>query len=347
MSLVVDIQKRLGSFCLDVSFETDGGVLGLLGASGSGKSMTLKCIAGIERPDKGRIILNGMTLFDAEKHIDLPSQKRHVGYLFQNYALFPTMTVRQNILCGLHWERDRIKRENALAEIIELMQLTGLEKRYPHQLSGGQQQRVALARILVNRPELLMLDEPFSALDRHLRDQLQIQMQEFLRHFGRETLIVTHDQDEAYHLCNRVAVVDEGEVHSLKETTALFRNPASRQAAILTGVRNIAPSAVKIGEYEVEVPEWGLKLMTLERVRDGLDTVGIHAEAFVADCEANRFPIEITGEMREPSGDRVRFQWIGQKAESSHLWWRTQSSCSHENISELGVAPRDVLLLYP
>lgn len=346
MSLVVDIQKRLGHFFLDVNFETDGGVLGLLGASGSGKSMTLKCIAGIERPDKGRIVLNGVTLFDSQRHIDLPSQTRHVGYLFQSYALFPTMTVRRNILCGLHWERDRRKREDALASIIDLMQLTGLEKHHPHQLSGGQQQRVALARILVNQPGLLMLDEPFSALDRYLRDQLQVQMQEFLRHFRRETLIVTHDQDEAYHLCNRVAVVDDGRIHAIEETMSLFKNPASRQAAILTGVRNIAPAAIKMGEFEVEIPAWNLRLTTQEPVLEGLETVGIHAEAFSANCTENRFPIEITGEMREPGGDRMRFRWREQMIEAPHLWWRDQRNCQNMKTGHLGVLPKDVLLLY-
>ena len=114
MSLLVDIEKRLGDFRLTARFETQGGVLGLLGASGCGKSLTLKCIAGIEKPDRGRIVLDGETLFDSDKKIDLPPQKRRVGYLFQNYALFPNMTVRQNILCGLHGEKDKAKREAAL-----------------------------------------------------------------------------------------------------------------------------------------------------------------------------------------------------------------------------------------
>jgi molybdate transport system ATP-binding protein len=180
MSLTVDIHKQLGRFSLDASFRADGGTLGLLGASGSGKSLTLKCIAGIERPDRGKILLNGVTLFDSERWINLPPQKRRVGYLFQNYALFPNMTVRQNILCGIRWERDRARRAAELRRVVELLHLQGLEEQRPDQLSGGQQQRTALARILVSRPELLMLDEPFSALDEHLRDQLQIQMKKLL-----------------------------------------------------------------------------------------------------------------------------------------------------------------------
>ena len=193
MSLTVDIHKQLGRFSLDAAFRADGGTLGLLGASGSGKSLTLKCIAGIERPDRGKILLNGVTLFDSERRINLPPQKRRVGYLFQNYALFPNMTVRQNILCGIRWERDRARRAAEFRRVVELLHLQGLEEQRPDQLSGGQQQRTALARILVSRPELLMLDEPFSALDEHLRDQLQIQMKKLLDAFDGDILLVTHN----------------------------------------------------------------------------------------------------------------------------------------------------------
>ena len=164
MALYVDIEKKLGSFHLRAKFEVDGETLALLGASGCGKSMTLKCIAGIERPDRGQIILDGETLFDSEKHIDLPPQKRRVGYLFQQYALFPSMTAEQNILCCIR-SGTRAEKRRALAEAVRMFRLEGLEKKLPAQLSGGQQQRVALARILCSRPKAILLDEPFSALD--------------------------------------------------------------------------------------------------------------------------------------------------------------------------------------
>ena len=178
MSLQAAIKKRFSGFSLDVSLNTDGGVMGILGASGSGKSMTLKCIAGIETPDEGRIVLNGRVLFDSEKHINLPPQKRKVGYLFQNYALFPNMTVETNIAAGLSGSKE--EKQEAVARMIRLFKLEGLEKRYPSQLSGGQQQRVALARILVYEPDVIMLDEPFSALDYYLKEQLQFQVREVL-----------------------------------------------------------------------------------------------------------------------------------------------------------------------
>ena len=256
MSLTVEMHKRLGDFVLDVRFETDGGVLGLLGASGCGKSMTLKCIAGIERPDSGRIVLDGVTLFDSQRGINLPPQQRGVGYLFQYYALFPNMTVRQNILCGMRGKGDRQTRERRLNEMLSLLHLEEVAGHRPHQLSGGQAQRTALARILVNEPKLLMLDEPFSALDSHLRDQLQWQLRGLLASFGRDVLMVTHSRDEAYHLCGRIAVMEDGQMRALKETKALFADPGSVCAARLTGCKNIVP-AQKAGEYAVRVPGWG------------------------------------------------------------------------------------------
>ena len=195
MSLLVDIQKQLGDFTLNVLLESDGGIVGLLGASGCGKSMTLKCIAGIEKPDSGHIELDGTVLFDAESGINLSPQERRVGYLFQNYALFPNMTVRQNILCGMHREKNRAVREAKLREMLRLFQLEGLEHHRPYQLSGGQMQRTALARILVNEPHLLMLDEPFSALDSHLREKLQMELRRLLADYGRDVLMVTHSRD--------------------------------------------------------------------------------------------------------------------------------------------------------
>ena len=181
MSLRAEIHKKLGAFSLDISLETQGGVLGLLGASGCGKSMTLKCIAGIEKPDSGYIALDGTVLFDSKRGINLAPQQRKVGYLFQNYALFPHMTVRQNILCGLKWEKRREIREQKYRDILKLLQLEELQKHRPHQLSGGQAQRTALARMLVNEPHLLLLDEPFSALDSHLREKLQMELRELLK----------------------------------------------------------------------------------------------------------------------------------------------------------------------
>ena len=346
MSLVVEIRKRLGDFSLDVSFETSGGVLGLLGASGCGKSMTLKCIAGIERPDSGRIVQDGVTLFDSEKGINLPPQRRQVGYLFQSYALFPNMTVRQNILCGMRGEKNRAKRMSRLSEMLALLQLEEVAGHRPHQLSGGQAQRTALARILVSEPKLLMLDEPFSALDSHLRDQLQWQLRSLLASFGRDVLLVTHSRDEAYHLCSRIAVMDAGQMRTVKETKALFADPGSVCAARLTGCKNIVP-AVKAGEYAVSVPDWGIELATAQPVREGLRAIGVRAHYFNGRAAGNRYPVEFVSDMEEPFEWIVAFRYAGQREDAPSVWWRVPKDKRPTVFpQELGIAPANILLLY-
>ncbi len=189
MSLEVNITKKLDGFTLRAEFTAGSTATALLGASGCGKSMTLRCIAGIVKPDAGRIVLDGRVLFDSEQHIDLPPQQRGVGLLFQNYALFPNMTVEQTILCGLKSEKDKAVRRERCAEMLRAMRLEALAKRCPAQLSGGQQQRTALARILVGRPRILMLDEPFSALDSYLREEVESEVGSLLAGFDGTALL--------------------------------------------------------------------------------------------------------------------------------------------------------------
>ena len=346
MSLFVEIRKRLGDFVLDARFETDDPVTGLLGASGCGKSMTLKCIAGVETPDEGRIVLDGETLFDSERGINLPPQKRGVGYLFQHYALFPHMTVEKNILCGLHGEKDKAVRRQRLREMIEMLQLEGLEKHRPAQLSGGQAQRAALARMLVSRPRLLLLDEPFSALVSHLRDQLQPQFLSLLRSYGRQAVLVTHSRDEAYHLCSRLCVMDGGRILRTGGTKEVFADPGSEPAARLTGCKNIA-RAVKAGEYEVDVPEWGIRLTAANPVPDDIRAVGLRAHYFHPRAAANRFAVRLDSELEEPFEWILLFRYEGQDAASPALWWRMPKDKKPSAMPEaLGIAPENVLLLH-
>ena len=345
MSLFVEIRKRLGDFTLDARFETDDPVTGLLGASGCGKSMTLKCIAGVETPNEGRIVLDGETLFDSARGVNLPPQQRRVGYLFQHYALFPHMTVEQNILCGLHRERDNAARQRRLREMIAMMQLEGLVKHRPAQLSGGQAQRVALARMLVSQPRLLLLDEPFSALDSHLRDQLQPQFLSLLRSYGRQAVMVTHSRDEAYHLCSRLCVMDGGRILRAGGTKEVFADPGSEPAARLTGCKNIA-RAVKAGEYEVDVPEWGVRLTAAKPVPDGIRAVGLRAHYFHPRAAANRFAVRLDCELEEPFEWILLFRYEEQDAASPALWWRMPKDKKPAAMPDmLGIAPENVLLL--
>ena len=231
MDLRVSIRKRLRDFTLDVNFKVRDEVFALFGASGCGKSITLKCIAGIETPDCGSITLNGRTLYDSAKNINLPPQARRVGYLFQNYALFPNMTVAQNITFAATGDKLSKLKQN-----IERFQLHGLENAYPNQLSGGQCQRVALARVLASHAEFLLLDEPFSALDSYLKWQLELELAQILKHYGG-AILVTHDRGEVFRLSDKVAVLHDGIISTVDSTQELFLNPKTLQAAILTGCK--------------------------------------------------------------------------------------------------------------
>lgn len=223
MSLYVDIEKRLGAFRLQSKFEVADETLALLGASGCGKSVTLKCIAGIMTPDRGRIVLNGRVLFDSEKRTDLTPQQRRVGYLFQQYALFPNMTVEQNILCGIR-AGSRSEKRALAAEKLRMFRLEGLEKKYPAQLSGGQQQRVAIARALALRPDILCFDEPTSALDPELTGEVLRVLRELAEH-KTTMIIVTHEMKFARDAADRILFMDGGVVVEQGDAKELIDHP--------------------------------------------------------------------------------------------------------------------------
>ena len=347
MSLEVAIEKRFAGFTLQAQFTAQDTATAILGASGCGKSMTLRCIAGIVKPDKGRIVLDGVPLFDSEKKIDLPPQKRGVGLLFQNYALFPNMTVEQNILCGLHAEPDRAKRRAACAEMIRALRLEGLEKRLPAALSGGQQQRVALARILAAKPKILMLDEPFSALDSYLREQVEGEVGALLAAFQGPALLVTHNRDEAYRLCREMIVMDGGRVLRAGETKAVFADPRSCTAARLTGCKNILP-CVKAGPHSVRLAGWEAELHLAAEVPEAVCAVGIRAHDF-APCAAgapNALPVRVVSSGENP------FDWnliCTAPGGEGRLWWKvskaTLASPEPETPQYLTVRPESVMLL--
>lgn len=213
MSLEVNIEKKLDGFTLRAAFSAGNTPTALLGASGCGKSMTLRCIAGIVKPDKGRIMLDGRVLFDSEQHIDLPPQQRGAGLLFQNYALFPNMTVEQNILCGLKTEKDRAARQARCAELLRAMRLEPLAKRYPAQLSGGQQQRTAVARAFINQPEVILCDEPTGNLDSHSGQAVIDMIASLRRKFHQTVVVVTHDMEFAK-TADRILTISDGKIIS-------------------------------------------------------------------------------------------------------------------------------------
>jgi molybdate ABC transporter permease protein len=278
--LDVDIQKQLSGFSLRVSFGVGQSSLGLLGSSGVGKSMVLRCIAGIETPTSGRIVLNGRVLFDSNQHINVPSRDRHIGFLVQNYGLFPHLTVTQNIAFGLPQRLSKLAKQQQVEAQLTAMQLQGLGDRYPHQLSGGQQQRVALARALVTQPAALLLDEPFSALDTHLRSQMEQQMIASLSTYAGVTLLVTHNLEEAYRLCDNLLVLDQGRVIAQGTKQSIFEHPKTVTTAKLTGCKNFS-RAVAIDAHQVDAVDWQCRLTCLEPMPATLAQVGIRAHQLV------------------------------------------------------------------
>lgn len=274
MTLTVDIERDLPGFSLRVSFACRENTLGLLGSSGSGKSMTLRCIAGLDKPTRGRIVLGERVLYDSEAGINLPPQERKVGFLFQNYALFPHLTVAGNIAMGLRG-MEKQQRKKTVKEMIARVKLDGLEDRFPRQLSGGQQQRVALARALVLQPQVLLLDEPFSALDNHLRSEMEQELKDLLNNFYGSSVFVTHNLEEAYRLCPDLLILEDGKVIARGSREDIFNRPPNLATARITGCQNL--SRIRIREDNtVEALDWGCVLhVTADNIIKGARYAGI------------------------------------------------------------------------
>lgn len=275
MSLYVDIEKQFSSFKLKVNFESKNEVLGLLGESGSGKSITLKCISGLITPDKGQIILNDKVFFDSEKKINLSPQLRNTGYLFQNYALFPTMKIKDNIKIGIA-DMQKEKQNLLMKEYIKKFGLSGLENRYPWQLSGGQMQRVALARALITSPDILLLDEPFSALDMHLRNNMEKELLSIIKDFNKNVVFVTHDISEAYRVCDEIIVYENGNSLKKRNKYELFTHPKTLSEARLTGCKNIS-KASKISDNSILAEDFGYEFIFNKKVPDGINYLCIRS----------------------------------------------------------------------
>ena len=347
MSLEVTIAKRFEGFTLHADFAAGNTAAAILGASGCGKSMTLRCIAGVVKPDSGRIVLDGRVLFDSAQGIDLPPQQRNVGLLFQNYALFPNMTVEQNILCALKKEKDPAARKAACGAALRAMRLEELAHRLPSELSGGQQQRAALARILAGRPRILMLDEPFSALDSYLREEVEGEVGSLLSNFDGTALLVTHDRDEAYRLCREMIVMDSGEVLRAGTTKEVFADPRRLTAARLTGCKNILP-CVRVDEHHVRLTGWERELTVALPVPEGCCAVGIRAHDFAPEAVdgENRMPVQVGASSENP------FDWnviCTAADDAGKLWWKvsktTLSSPPPQAPAYLRVAPENIMPL--
>jgi molybdate transport system permease protein len=295
MSLEVAIEKQVSDFRLAVEFTADGAPLGLLGPSGSGKTMTLRAIAGLETPDRGRIVLDGRVLFDSTRRINVPTRERKIGLLFQHYALFPHLSVAENIAFGLHClpESERARR---VAQQLSAAHLNDLANRYPASLSGGEQQRVALGRALAVEPEALLLDEPFSALDTHMRSALERQLRETLETYRGSTLFVSHNLEEAYRVCEELVVLERGSVAARGPKEDIFRYPPTLEVARLTGCKNYS-RAQRLEDGRIEALDWGCTLRVTqdfakmpEHVAIRAHHIRVHASGVASEKRGNIFP---------------------------------------------------------
>lgn len=343
MSIYVDIEKKLGDFHLSAKFEAGDETLALLGASGCGKSMTLKCIAGIEKPDRGRIVADGVTLFDSERGINLSPQERRMGLMFQNYALFPNMTVLQNIRCGAKREKDKAKRQANIQKVMDDFGLAELAEHYPHQLSGGQQQRVALARILVSDPRVLLLDEPFSALDSHLRFKLEQEVRKVIRDFGKTVILVSHDRDEVFRMADSIAIMDSGSIECCGGKKEVFAKPLTKTAAMLTGCKNISRLR-RLENGHVFAVDWGMELAAEDKGR--ASHIGIRMHDIRYGKGENTRRCRVIEEIENPFSYTILLQPADGNASSAIGWVVNKDKWKNIRAEEIEIhLPRESILL--
>jgi molybdate transport system permease protein len=297
----IHVEKELDNFSLRVAFHTGEGAIGLLGASGAGKSMTLRMIAGIVAPDRGRIVLSDRVLFDSATRQSVPAARRKIGVVFQDYALFPNMTVADNVGFGLSALTARERQERVRRQL-ELMHIADLAGRYPKEISGGQRQRVAIARCMAIEPDALLLDEPFAALDPHLRRQMEEQLRETLAGYAGPVIFVTHDMEEAFRFCSDLLVLDNGRVIASGPKHQLFERPQTVVAARLTGCKNIV-AARRISANRIAVGGWNCELRTASSVPEAITHVGVRSHQIVfmpAENEENTFPCWLVNTSEAP-----------------------------------------------
>jgi molybdate transport system permease protein len=298
----MSVEKQLERFNLKIELRAVRGAVGLLGASGAGKTMTLRMIAGIVTPDRGRIVLNGRVLFDRVTGQNVQAARRKVGVVFQDYALFPHLTVAENIGFGLS-KLPRAERTARVEVQLQRMQIAELAERYPAEISGGQRQRTAIARCLAIEPDALLFDEPFAALDPHLRRQMEEQLREALSDYRGAVVFVTHDMEEAFRFCTDLLVLDSGRMIASGPKHQLFECPQTVIAARLTGCKNIVP-ARRIANDRIAIDAWQCELGTAVPVREGLTHLGMRSHQVVFGPESR--------------GDNIFSCWLVSTSEAPH-----------------------------
>jgi molybdate transport system ATP-binding protein len=361
MSLQVDIRKTFGEFTLEVAFAAGSETLGFLGASGCGKSLTMRCIAGLEKPDAGRIVVNDTVFFDSAAKINLKPQQRKTALLFQDYQLFPNMSVADNIAAGMPRDLPKEQRHERIAEQLRRFHIEGFGKRYPASLSGGQRQRVALARMLAASPGILMLDEPFSALDAHLKASLEQNLLDLFDEYEGTILYVSHDIDEALRFCDRIAIIDHGNLMQMGTGDEIIEDPRSLAALKVSGVKNISPVRV-LESGNILAEDWGIELRTAQPAPANTEYCGIRASYLqiaeqngpnVVECLSRRTsdsrferPIILEPLSQTPATDLVKLGTVpnlscpsGQVSPHTHGHGGRKQGLIEWRVSRLGGSP--------
>lgn len=303
MKIYIDIEKKLNNFLLNTSFDVEADNIGILGSSGSGKSLTLKSISGIVSPDKGIININDRLLFDSNKKIDLKPQKREIGYMPQSYALFPKMTVEENIRIVI--KGNSVYKKNKVSDLISIFSLNDVYNKYPSQLSGGQQQRTALARIIAAQPDVIMLDEAFSALDTYLKDSLQQEVSDFLKQYNIPAIIVSHDKNEIYKMSNYILIMSQGKIIEQGKPMEIYENPQNIDTAKLLGYKNISPVKM-LSNNEAYATDWGLTLKLSQAIPTGIKYICIKESALTNIASPNKINYSHINKTNHPFGTNVK-----------------------------------------
>lgn len=343
MQLEVKIKKRLADFTLNADFIAgDKEILGILGASGCGKSMTLKCIAGIERPDAGYIALNGQVLFDSEAGINLSPQKRKIGYLFQNYALFPHMTVEKNIASGILGKRGK---KELVAHYLKMMRLEDCANRLPGELSGGQKQRTALARIFASQPQALLLDEPFSALDGLLKWHIGMELYDWIAACQCPVLFVSHNRGEIYQFCDKICILANGKMEAPRPKKALFAAPRTLAGARLIGCRNY--SRCEILPHGIYASDWQIEIALPKDFKQDGEFLGLGEKGLFlledGQKKVNTWQFEIVRRLKQYEGELLLVR-KNEKARPIWLFWQDEGVIK-DNFIELSLCLEQLFFL--
>ena len=291
-NLIVDIEKKRSQFYVKVNFIADSYPLAILGASGAGKTTVVRCIAGLETPDRGFIMLNGRVLYDSVNQINLPVKERNCGLLFQDYALFPHLTVRENIAFGISNKLSNKEVQTIVEKQLIAVALIDKGDRFPQELSGGEKQRVALARVKANNPEIMLLDEPFSALDTYLRHQQEKLLRQSLQTYKGVTLLITHNLEEAYRICSNLLVIDRGKAIAFGNKEEIFKHSPNVKTAQVTNCKNFSQGVV-LNKNQVKSKDWNC-ILEIENIPQEIInslrsniTIGIRAHQIILTKDSN------------------------------------------------------------